>query len=298
MTDRGSAADPLPEQLFSLAALHRAWRLVRRSGPSAGTDRVTPGEFERDLERELKRLRDDILTGAYRPQPVNRFYMPKPSGKKRPISVWAVRDRVAQRVIVDYLTPILETVFLDCSYGFRPGRSVPEAVYAVLTARDHNLRWVLDADIRDCFTSIPPDLLMAQVRTLVPSALAVNLIGLWLSTPVFKHSAILAGVSQGGVISPQLANLYLHRFDQMIQAVLPEARLVRFADDFVILCRRKREAWWALAVAQRSLGNLKLSLNMEKTRVVYFGEGFSFLGVTFKGNWHSLLPDADDVVNE
>lgn len=283
-------SDPAPDRLFSMAALHRAWLLVRRNGPSAGTDHVTPKDFEHHLEVELKRLRHDILAGQYAPQPVNRFYIPKPSGKQRPITVWAVRDRVAQRVIHDYLSPVLELMFLDCSYGFRPGRSVPEAVAAVIRARDARLRWVVDADITSCFDSIPIDLLLSQVRTVVPSPLAVRLISQWLNTPVYKYPHLRAGVSQGGVISPQLANLYLHRFDQMMLAALPEARLVRFADDFVILCQRKREAWWGMAVAQRSLGNLKLHLNMEKTHVVHFAEGFTFLGVAFKGNWHSLLP--------
>ena len=125
---------------------------------------------------------------------------------------------------------------------------------------------------------------------MVPSRHAVRLIEQWLDTPVYKYPRLRAGVSQGGVISPQLANLYLHRFDQMLQAALPEATLVRFADDFVILCRRKREARWSMTVAKRSLGNLKLRLNMDKTRVVYIDEGFSFLGVTFKGRWHSALP--------
>ena len=290
MSLRKMDVDPAPEQLFSLAALHRAWRLVRRSGLSAGTDRVTPQEFERRLEDELTHLRHDILSGQYQPKPVSRFYLPKSNGKQRPITLWAVRDRVAQRVVLDYLTPILEDVFLDCSYGFRPGRSVSDAVEAVVRARDRHLRWVVDADITACFDSIPPELLLPQVRSLVPSGLIVRLIEQWLNTPVYKYRHIRAGVSQGGVISPQLANLYLHRFDQMIQAALPEVTLVRFADDFVIFCRRKREAWWSLAVAQRSLGNLKLYLNMEKTRVTHFDEGFSFLGVTFKGGWHSPLP--------
>lgn len=290
MSGHRIGTDSPPEQLFSLAALHRAWRLVRRSSPSAGTDRVTPQEFERRLEDELTRLHHDILSGQYRPKPVNRFYLPKPNGKQRPITVWTVRDRIAQRVVLDYLTPILESVFLDCSYGFRPGRSVPDAIAAVIQARDAHLRWVVDADITACFDSIPPELLLPQVRSLVSSGLVIRLIEQWLNTPVYKYPHLRAGVSQGGVISPQLANLYLHRFDQMSQAALPEAVLVRFADDFVILCRRKREAWWGLAVAERSLGNLKLRLNMDKTRVVQFDEGFSFLGVTFKGSWHSPLP--------
>ncbi len=284
MTPGKTAPDPPPERLFSPAALRRAWRLVRRNGPSPGSDGITPKKFDQHLEAELDRLRHDILTGRYVPRPVNRFFLTQSSGKRRPIMVWTVRDRVAQRVIHDYLTPVLERVFLDCSYGFRPGRSVPEAVAAVIEARDANRRWVVDADIADCFDSIPPGLLMTQVRSVVPSPLAVRLIEQWLNTTVNRQSRQRAGVSQGGVISPHLANLYLHRFDQMVLAALPEARLVRFADDFVILCRRKREAHWALSVARRSLGNLRLRLNSHKTRVVHFDQGFSFLGVTFRAN--------------
>ncbi len=283
-------ADPAPDQLFSLAALHRAWRLVRRSGPSAGTDGVTVARFERSLDEELNRLRQEILSGTYRPQPVSRFYMLKPSGKRRPLTVWTVRDRIAQRVILDYLTPVLERVFLECSYGFRPGRSVPEAVQAVIRARDANQRWVVDADIAACFDSIPLDLLMVQVRSAIPSSLAVRLVEQWIHTPVHKQPHNKAGVSQGGVISPQLANLYLHRFDQMMLAALPETPLVRFADDFILLSRSKHEALWALSVARRSLRNLRLALNMDKTRVVHFAEGFTFLGVTFHNNQVGVLP--------
>lgn len=293
-TPKPQGADLAPDRLFSLAALRRAWRLVRRSGPSVGTDGVKLPDFERNLDDELKRLRHDILTGTYRPLPVNRFYLRKASGKRRPITVWTVRDRVAQRVIHDHLTPVLENVFLDCSFGFRPGRSVPEAVQAVVRARDANKRWVVDADIADCFDSIPLDLLMVQVRAAIPSALAVQLIELWIHTPVHKQPGAVAGVSQGGVISPQLANLYLHRFDQMIAAALPETPLVRFADDFILLNRRKNEARWALAVAQRSLRNLRLTLNMEKTRVVHFADGFTFLGVSFHNNRVFTTPSKEN----
>ncbi len=283
--------DPPPGALFSREALRRAWRSVRRSGPSPGSDGVTPGRFERDLDAELDRLRRDLLDGSYRPQPVIRFGIPKPSGKLRPVTVWALRDRVAQRAVHDYLAPQLDPLFLECSFGFRPGRSIEDAVRAVAEARDSNRRWVLDADITDCFGSIPPGLLMTQVRAAVPSVIVVKLVQTWLDTPVFKRPRERAGVSQGGVISPLLANLYLHRFDQMALAALPETRLVRFADDFVILCRRRQEALWALSVARRSLANLRLALNADKTRVVHFDDGFTFLGVTFKGRAHTLLPN-------
>jgi len=280
--------EPLPEVLFSMTALRRAWQQVRRNGDSAGSDGVTLSAFEAQLDSELNRLRQHILHGVYQPQPVRRFYIRKPSGKQRPISIWTFRDRVAQRVIHDYLTPILEPLFLDCSFGFRPGRAVDDAIQAIIQARDAGLQWAVDADISDCFGSIPLDILMGQVRRVVDSPLVIHLIEQWLLTPVANERGHVVGVSQGGVISPQLANLYLHRFDEMIMAALPGERLVRFADDFVILCASEPAAIWSLEVTRRSLENLKLSLNMRKTRLVHFDEGFTFLGVHFKGRWYQL----------
>lgn len=284
MTPRKNVApDPTPEGVFSLEALQRAWRMVRRNGNSPGFDGVTLTAFERDLAQNLEHLRHEVLKGSYRPQPVKRFYMPKASGGNRPLSLWSVRDRVLQRVVHDYLTPTLEALFLPCSYGFRPERSTEDAIQAVVRAYDAKRRWVLDADITRCFDSIPIGLLVGQVRRVVSFEPVVQLIKLWLNTPVWGQLGEKAGVSQGSVIAPQLANLYLHRFDQMILAALPGAYLVRFADDFVILCRQRVQAEWALEVAHQSLASLKLELNPAKTRVVHFQEGFTFLGVTFKG---------------
>lgn len=276
----------LPEILFSMNALRRSWRMVRRNGGSSGSDGQKPQQFEERLIEELNRLRQQIIGGTYKPQPVRRYFARKASGKQRPICIWALRDRVAQRVIHDYLTPVLEEIFLESSYGFRPNRSVNDAVRALIQARNTGLRWVLDADITDCFGSIKPALMMAQVQRVVQSPVVCNLIMQWLHTPVHGNSHDVAGISQGGVISPQLANLYLHRFDEMIAAALPQVRLIRFADDFVILCHGEDDATWSLEVARRSLANLHLMLNMRKTRITNFEEGFVFLGVTFKGDAH------------
>ncbi len=276
--------NPPPEVVVSPEALRRAWLAVRRAGPSPGADGVTPDRFEAHLGDELRALRHEILTRTYVPRPVRRYSVVKPSGKRRPLTIWAIRDRVAQRAIHDYLTPVFEGQFLDCSYGFRPGLAPRHAIQAVVEARDMGRRWVLDADIADCFTSIPTGLLMVRVRQVVPSKLARWLIGLWLHTPVEGRRREVTGVAQGSVISPQLANLYLHSFDEMVLAALPGHTLVRFADDFVILARRKQHAHWALGVAARSLANLRLRLNREKTRVVHFNDGFRFLGAVFQGN--------------
>ncbi len=273
-----------PERLFSMNAMRRAWNQVRRSGKSAGTDGMTLDVFDARLNHELNRLRQQIIAQTYQPHPVRQFYIPKKNGKKRPIQVWAVRDKVAQRVVVDIITPVLEAHFLDCSYGFRPGHSVQHAVDAVVGGKKQGYDWVVDADINDCFGSIDLDLLQGQVQRVIPIEIIVDLIQQWLHTPVEGIPGSIAAVSQGAVISPPLANLYLHRFDQMMLASLPQSRLIRFADDFITLSPSEEVATWSLDVARRSLENLKLRLNMRKTRIVRFDEGFTFLGYTFYGD--------------
>ncbi|MBK9750822.1 MAG: hypothetical protein IPO91_29225 [Chloroflexi bacterium] len=279
------------ETIFSIHALRRAWQWVRRGGVMPGTDGVTLERFNTALDSELNRLRHHVLTGVYQPYPVRRFFLKKSNGKQRPISVWTVRDRVAQRVVHDYLTVPFEAIFLACSYGFRPGRSTEDAVQAVIRARDSGQLWVLDADIADCFGSIPLQPLQGQVARVIDQPLVNHLLDVWLHTPIAGRRGEIAGVSQGGIISPPLANLYLHRFDEMITAALPRSTLVRFADDFVLLSFTEEDSVWSLDVARRSLENLHLRLNLRKTRLVTFDEGFTFLGATFKGRWHRLATE-------
>lgn len=278
------------ERLFSPASLRRAWVQVRRNGSSPGVDGVSVADFASNLDAGLEALRRDILNGSYRPSPVRRFYVAKASGKNRPLSVWTVRDRIAQRVVLDYLTPLLEEMFLPCSYGFRPGRSTEDAVRSVQYAYKKGRRWVVDADIRNCFDSIPPDLLIQQVGRVVKSARVTSLIQQWLHTPIKGQAGERAGVSQGSVLSPLLANLYLHRFDQMIFAALPGVFLVRFADDFVMLFEKRSQAEWGEVVAGQALNSLGLELNEDKTRVVHFQEGFAFLGMAFRGSKVRPIP--------
>ena len=274
-------------KIFSPEAMRRAWQVVRRNGATPGVDRVTIRQFGRRLDKNLDQLRQELVSGAYEPRPVQRLLVPKPKGGLRPLAVWTLRDRVAQRAAHDYLVPILEPRFLDCSYGFRPGRSVSDAVQAVVSARDKGRRWVVDADIDDCFGSLDHGQLMRQVKAHVPERVVVRLIEKWLRARIYnpaRGQPATAAASQGGVITPLLANLYLHAFDVQIVRSVSKGTLVRFADDFVILCRRRREAEAALATARRTLSRLRLRLNVRKTRVVHFDQGFKFLGVFFLRN--------------
>ena len=280
------------EVLFPIEAFQRAWQVIRRNGATPGVDRVTIRQFERSLDENLRQLQGELVSGGYEPHPVKRVFVPKRNGGLRPLAIWTLRDRVAQRVVHDYLVPILEQQFLDCSYGFRPGRSVGDAAEAVIAARDAGRRWVVDADIEDCFGSIHTGRLMKQVRGQIPEPVIAALIEKWLQARVYnpaRGGPTTAAASQGGVITPLLANLYLHPFDVQVTRMMRYGTLVRFADDFVILCRRKREAETAQMAARQALGRLRLKLNQHKTRIVHFDEGFKFLGVFFVKNEHYYL---------
>ncbi|MFQ6058276.1 MAG: group II intron reverse transcriptase/maturase [Anaerolineae bacterium] len=274
---------------FTQEALRRAWRQVRANGGGPGVDGVDIAAFEADLEAQLASLRQELTQGTYRPRAVRRVLVPKPREGLRPLAIWALRDRVAQRAVYDYLEPFFEAGFLDCSHGFRPGRSVETAVAAVLVARDAGLRWVLDADIKDCFDSIDPRLLMGMVRRRVKDKVILRLLEAWLQARILTADghARAAGTTQGGVLSPLLCNVYLHPFD--VALTRQGLRLVRYADDLVVLCRRRQEALAAGQAAQHALAPLRLELNPYKTRVVHFDQGFKFLGVFFLRNEHFWL---------
>ena len=286
----GQGGETPLERLFSPEALARAWLQVRANGGGPGVDGVTIRTFEADLEKQLESLRQELIAGTYRPCPVRRVLVPKPREGLRPLAIWTLRDRVAQRVVHDYLSPLLEGEFLECSFGFRPGRGVAEAVQAVLAHRDEGYRWVLDADIRDCFDSMDRRLLMVSLQGRVQHRGLLRLTEAWLKARVMNalpgHSGE-AGASQGGILSPLLCNLYLHPFD--VALTRQGYRLVRYADDLLVLCRRKREAEQAGQVARAALHKLRLRLNPYKTQVVHFDQGFKFLGVFFLRNEHFYL---------
>lgn len=280
--------EPLPEDLpglFSREALQRAWRSVRANKGGPGVDGISIQKFERDLDAHLSELQRELISGTYKPRPVRRVLVPKPNGGLRPLAMWALRDRVAQRVVYEYLEPIFEPVFLDCSYGFRPGRGVADAIERVRLHREANRRWVFDADIKNCFDRIDAGILMRLIRRRVRHKAVLRLIRNWLDAEIFNSvdgRPARAGASQGSVLAPMLSNIYLHDFDRRL--IRQGYHLVRYADDLVILCRRKQEAHQAYRDAGRALNHLRLELHPEKTQIVHFDEGFNFLGYFFLRN--------------
>ena len=263
--------------------LLQAWYKVRANQGCAGIDRETITDFESHLMAALALLRDEVLYQTYRPQPLWRIHVAKKNGHGlRSLSIPTVRDRVLHTAVALILTPLFEAGFEECSYAYRPGRSVDMAVRRVGRLRDEGFVWVADIDIHSFFDEIDHSRLLAEVETLVSDSAILRLIRMWLAADVVdgkQRFRLHKGVPQGSPLSPLLANLYL---DQLDEAMLGNNfRLVRFADDFLILCRRKKGADKALKFTTEVLESLRLQLNPAKTQVVDFNHGFRFLGVEF-----------------
>jgi RNA-directed DNA polymerase len=222
------------------AHLQSAWKKVWRNGGSAGTDEQTVAHFARHAEAELQRLHEQLREGTYRPQPVRRAWIPKPGSKeKRPLGIPAVRDRIVQAALGHVLEPIFETEFAGQSYGFRPGRGAKDALRRVDTLLKAGHDWVVDADLKSYFDTIPHERLLALLKQRVADGRVLALVESFLRAGVLEESKgwqpTERGTPQGGVISPLLANLYLNPLDHQMERAGWE--MVRYAEDFVILCR-------------------------------------------------------------
>jgi len=276
----------LMDRIWRPDILWEAWRRVKRNRGAAGVDRETLAALEqRGVDGMLTALSHALQTGTYRPQPVLRRYIPKADGRQRPLGIPTVRDRVAQMAAKLVLEPIFEADFRASSYGFRPKRSATQALETLRRQGAQGGNHVLDADIRDYFGSLDHTKLMRLLEQRISDKRVLKLLRQWLDAGVMEASqwtATLVGTPQGGVISPLLANIYLHVLDRVWEdRCAPLGTLVRYADDFVVMCRTKA----AVEEARRRVGailtRLGLELHPEKTRRVDLSwgrEGFDFLG--------------------
>ena len=279
--------------------LQAAWKLVKRNKGASGMDGVSIADVERaegGVEGFLKGIQEDLRLHRYKPGPVRRVYIPKADGSRRPLGIPNVRDRVIQAAARLILEPIFEADFKECSYGFRPGKSPHDALSEVREHLNAGLREVYDIDIQGYFDSIPHDKLLVSIEQRVADRPVVKLVRMWLKAPVIERgengqsgsSKPTKGTPQGGVISPLLANIYLHWMDKLFcsdkgPAQWANARLVRFADDLVILAHYAgtRIERFAKTVLEERLG---LTLHPDKTKTVKLkdGQAFDFLGFTFR----------------
>lgn len=274
--------------------MREAFKAVKRNRGAAGIDKVSIGMFEENLDANLAALKRDLKTrGAFSPKPLRRVWIPKDAKgtKFRPLGIPAVRDRIAQEVIRRLLEPIFEPLFHDCSFGFRPGRSCHKAIERVLSFHAEGDRVTLDADISGFFDNIPHKLIVGAVAEEVADGNILNLIEKFLAagvmeSGVFKPTTV--GTPQGGVISPLLANIVLNKLDWRLEKA--GYRFVRYADDFVVVCKTRRQAEAALAEVEKIMTDLGLSLSPEKTKIASYGKGYEFLGFRLSSRSRSMRP--------
>lgn len=262
--------------------LLRGWNRVKENYGCPGVDRMTIEGFDNKLDRNLISLQKDLRSERYKPLPLLKFLVDKGNGEARSLSVPTVRDRVAHSAVLRAVEPIFEAEFEEISFAYRKGRSVKQAIYEVKECRDKGYKWVVDADIDAFFDNVNHDLLFERIETILKNTNLIRLIKMWVRAEVYDGNSVFRlkeGIPQGSAISPILANLFLDHLDE--ELMRKKYKMVRFADDFLVLCKEKEEAQEALEITDEILEKMFLELDEKKTSIINFDQGFRYLGVIF-----------------
>lgn len=284
----------LYSHLFRWDVLLAAWEAVKRNGGAAGYDNVTIQEIEKNgVQGFLEAIRISLIEKTYRADPLKRVYIPKSNGKLRPLGIPTIKDRVVQAALLLIIEPIFEQDFQECSYGFRPEKSAHQAIDKIDQEVMHGKHQIYDADLQSYFDTIPHDKLLKAINMRIVDQRVLKLMEMWLTASVWEQGKPMtpttSGSPQGGVISPLLANIYLHWFDKAFQSregpgVWAKAKIIRYADDFVIMAKYltpKIQRW----IEEQLEGRFGLKINREKTKVVNLEkpqQSVGFLGFTIR----------------
>ncbi len=268
--------------LINKSNLCSAWQRVKNNHGCAGADGISITKFESELVINLTKLQRDLQNDAYAPFPLMQIQVAKPNGGIRTLAVPTVRDRIAQTAALQIIEPILEPEFEDCSFAYRKGRSVKKAVYQIKKYYEQGYKWVVDADIEAFFDNVEHSLIVRTVRDYILDERICQLIEKWIRAEVYDGESLRMldkGLPQGSVISPILANLFLDELDEEIMEC--GFKIVRYSDDFIILCKSREKAEAAMQLTDEILEKMCLDLDDEDTSVTSFDNGFKFLGVIF-----------------
>lgn len=283
---KGNVWYSLIDKVYKEDTLLKSWEMVRKNQGAAGLDKVTIEKFGTKVDKYLQEIKLEIQQGTFEPDPIRRTYIPKGDGKTRPLGIPTVKDRVVQAAIKQIIEPIFEKEFAKTSFGFRPNKGCKDALRMVQANLDQGYTWVIDADLKSYFDTIPHDKLMERVKEKIADGELITIIEKFLKAKIMENLkgwTPSCGVPQGGVLSPLLANIYLHPLDKMMEE--NGIKMIRYADDFVIMCKNQQDAQMAYEMMREWIEDNGLELHPEKTHIIDAKQpdvGFEFLGYRFE----------------